>query len=144
MLRRKSSSKSTSATPDATAPPAPKRTTSLSGMFKKKGSRGSSEGVQDGQQAAPSPLAESAPSEASAAATAPMATISAKTNLDAGYTFVRVAVNLPEGGRLGVGLDKEFVVTQLVPGGSGALAGVEIDDQLVEVPRRPSCCCLAR
>ena len=52
--------------------------------------------------------------------------------MDDGYTFVRVTVHRVEG-RLGIGLDNDLCVTELVPGGPGFEAGVQVDDQLVEV-----------
>ena len=63
----------------------------------------------------------------------PPLTLSATTPLEEGYTFLRLAVPLRADGRLGIGLDSEFVVNQILEGGAGDLAGVEIDDQLVEV-----------
>ena len=60
-------------------------------------------------------------------------TLSATTALPEGYTFLRVSLNLPLDGRLGIGLDHEYCVTALMDGGPGELAGVEVDDQLVEV-----------
>ena len=44
-----------------------------------------------------------------------------------------MSLNLPLDGRLGIGLDHEYCVTALMDGGPGELAGVEVDDQLVEV-----------
>ena len=62
----------------------------------------------------------------------PAFTMQAQTQLPEGYTFLRLTVEL-NGGRLGVGLDDEYCVTQLVPGGPGELVGLRVDDQLVEV-----------
>ena len=58
----------------------------------------------------------------------PMAT----TALADGYTFLRLTVHR-RGGGLGIGLGEANVVTELVEGGPGDEAGIEIDDQLVEV-----------
>ena len=81
---------------------------------------------------APSATAASPGSNKPSAAHTPM-TLSATTSLAEGYTFLRVSVNLPADGRLGIGLDNEYCVTALMPGGAGELAGVDVDDQLVEV-----------
>ena len=59
-------------------------------------------------------------------------TLQAQASLPQGYTFLRLNVNL-DGGRLGIGLDDEYCVTQLKPGGPGELAGLIVDDQIVEV-----------
>ena len=49
-----------------------------------------------------------------------------------GYNFVRVFVFVPDGGRLGMGLDDDYSVTALEPGGACERAGVKVDDQVVE------------
>ena len=47
-------------------------------------------------------------------------------------TYYCVQVNRVDG-RLGIGRDNDLCVTELVPGGPGFVAGVQVDDQLVEV-----------
>lgn len=47
-------------------------------------------------------------------------------------TFLRITVNIA-GGRLGVGLDDDYCVTQLKAGEPGEVAGLQVGDQIVEV-----------
>jgi C-terminal processing protease CtpA/Prc len=47
-------------------------------------------------------------------------------------TFLRITANLA-GGRLGVGLDDDYCVTQLNAGEPGEVAGLQVGDQIVEV-----------
>jgi hypothetical protein len=82
----------------------------------------------------PAPAARSAAPTPSSGMASPM-TLSAATSLEGGYSFLRVSVTADRSHGLGIGMDSNFVVTELRPDGPGELAGIEIDDQLVEVNR---------
>ena len=83
-------------------------------------------------ESTPPPSAVEALAAQASISTGSSLTLQATASLPQGYTFLRLTVNL-DGGRLGIGLDDEYCVTQLKPGGPGELAGLLVDDQLVEV-----------
>ena len=58
--------------------------------------------------------------------------VDATSSLPPGYSYIELIVAL-DNGRLGAGLDTDYCVTQLLAGGPAERAGLQLDDELIEV-----------